>query len=193
MHHAIEKNARRAALREARASMNATDRKVADEGIMLQVINSPEYANAHVVFCYVSFGEEIDTRAIISQAWKDGKTVAAPRCTGKRNMEWHRITSFEELELSRFGVEEPLADSKTLVIPEEMQNAIALVPGLEFDSSGYRLGYGGGFYDTFLQTFLGTPIGLCRDEFFNNEEVIREPHDLPAQLVMTQSRTIYCR
>lgn len=62
------------------------------------------------------------------------------------------------------GIEEPAARGERRVDPACLdERSVALVPGLAFDEMGYRLGYGGGFYDTFLGRFRGVSIGLCRD------------------------------
>ena len=79
-------------------------------------------------------------------------------------MEWHVVTSLDGLVRSRFGVEEPDGDPATLLDSSLMGQALALVPGLAFDRSGHRLGYGGGYYDVFLSSFEGATLGLCRTE-----------------------------
>ena len=73
------------------------------------------------------------------------------------------------------------------------ERMMALVPGLTFDATGYRLGYGGGFYDTFLSVFDGVSVGLCREAQFSEDlraEEVVDSHDLPAQLVVTEERCI---
>ena len=70
---------------------------------------------------------------------------------------------------------------------------IALVPGLTFDGHGFRLGYGGGFYDTFLARFEGVSVGLCRDAQMSRDlcaEGLLDAHDLPVQIVVTNSKVV---
>ena len=115
-----------------------------------------------MVFAYLAFGEEVETRGIIERAWHDGKEVALPRCTGPREMRWFRVADFNDLEKSPIGVEEPRINEQNEVFPRDHARSLAIVPGLTFDNAGYRLGYGGGFYDTFLEKFSGVSVGICR-------------------------------
>ena len=102
-------------------------------------------------------------------------------------MEWYQVDSFDGLETSSMGMDEPVADPEKLV-KEFTERSISLVPGLTFDPHGYRMGYGGGFYDTFLADFPGTSIGLCREPQMSQSVACRESHDLPVALVITDKR-----
>ena len=138
---------------------------------------------------YLSMGAEIDTRGIIERAWQAGKTVALPRCTGPRQMRWFRVESLDNLQKSAFGVEEPPIDDATEQLLTTGERMVAIVPGFTFDDAGYRLGYGGGFYDTFLADFDGPSIGLCRSAMRADDlsalGVIGE-YDLPVTKVVSE-------
>ena len=67
---------------------------------------------------------------------------------------------------------------------------MALVPGLEFDRQGYRLGYGGGFYDTFLSAFPGVSVGLCRSKFLQDDPIDRDVHDLSVGIIVTDAEVV---
>lgn len=119
------------------------------------------------------------------------KVVALPRVVpGTRAMRWFSVDSLEGLERSPFGVEEPPADAAREVFPAVLPLALALVPGLAFDAAGFRLGYGGGFYDTFLADFPGTTVGLCRTCQLSAVPLPRGPYDLPVGLVVTEGGDI---
>lgn len=180
------KNALRAEFKKKRSALTEQERADMDARIAQAVCQLPAYQSADVVFSYLSFGAEVDTRAIIADAWARGKMVALPRCVpGSRVMEWFRVNSFDGLVLSSFGVEEPARDLQALVDPGDCANAVAIVPGFTFDNRGYRLGYGGGFYDVFLSGFPGTSIGLCRAvQRVDRLDALNE-FDLPVDLVVT--------
>ncbi|MDO4291079.1 MAG: 5-formyltetrahydrofolate cyclo-ligase, partial [Eggerthellaceae bacterium] len=103
---------------------------------------------------------------------------------------WHRVTSFDGLVRSSLGVDEPPANPATRIDPTapDPAHAVALVPGLAFDAQGYRIGYGGGYYDAFLATFPGTTVGLCRRAQLAESLCAQgaiEPHDVPVQTVIS--------
>jgi len=165
-----------------------------DEVLVRRVFDLPEFACAQAVFTYLDVGSEVPTRGIVSAAWKASKVVCLPYCVpGTRRMTWHRIESFEGLKQSRMGIWEPVPAAHAQEDPQAWSQAIALVPGLSFDVHGYRLGYGGGFYDAFLSAFAGTSVGLCREaqlvESLAARDVL-EPHDRAVDLVITESRTL---
>lgn len=175
--------ARRAALgNDARASI---DGRIAEGVFALQ-----QYKDASVVFAYASFSDEVDTWRIIDRAWNDGKTVVLPRVVPKtRLMRWFTVSLRDELSRSAWGIEEPVIDASREVDVSAFSKAnaaLALVPALAFDASCFRLGYGGGFYDTFLKDFGGYALGLGRHEFLFDELPGIEAHDLPVDGVVTE-------
>ena len=153
----------RAQFKAVREELSVGERCAIDEAIARKVAALPEVAAADGVFTYLSFGAEVDTRELIQRAWEAGKTVCLPRVVpSTREMRWYAVESFDGLVRSSFGVEEPPDDPSREVRPAVFACPVALVPGLAFDREGFRLGYGGGFYDTFLPAFPGTSIGLIR-------------------------------
>lgn len=177
----------RAHMKAARSRLSEDDRTAASERIAREVISGEAYRRAKTIFSYLSFGTEVDTRGIIRQAWDDGKVVALPRCIGPRALRWYRVDSFEGLEKSRYGIWEPAQDPAAEVGPEAAVSSLAIVPGLAFDGSGMRLGYGGGYYDAFLASFSGAAIGVC----FSGQLIpslsaygLIDPHDQPVSQVI---------
>ena len=154
----------------------------------------PEFAEAEVLLAYLDFGPEVRTRGIIQAAWDAGKVVALPWCVpGTHEMRWYRVTSFDALVRSRLGMEEPVPDAANEQLLGTGERMIALVPGLTFDETGHRLGYGGGFYDTFLATFDGASAGLCREVAWSQDlraEGIIDAHDLPVHIVVSETRVV---
>lgn len=182
-----DKNQLRRHFKAVRAGLLEGERRAIDTAIAGNVAGLPEFAEADGVFTYLSFGAEVDTRVLIECAWTVGKAVALPRVVpGTRQMRWYTVDSLDGLERSSFGVEEPAADPAREVTPRDFRTPLALVPGLAFDRAGYRLGYGGGFYDTFLPAFPGTAVGLCRTAQLA-DRLPHDPHDMPVDLVVTEA------
>lgn len=185
-------DAKRALRREIKAlrdGLGADARQRIDAAIADNVSELAPYALAPVVFTYLSAGSEVDTRGIIRNAWANGKTVAIPRCVpGSRLMEWHVIESFEGLEKGSLGIDEPPANPATLIDPSQQGPlSVALVPALSYDPYGFRLGYGGGYYDTFLPSFPGVSIGLCRNAQLSTAPLPTDLHDAPVSFVVTET------
>lgn len=182
-----DKSQIRAYFKAVREALPAGERCVIDGAIARNVAGLPEFATADGVFTYLSFGAEVDTRELVQRAWEAGKTVCLPRVVpGTREMHWYAAESLDGLVRSSFGVEEPPDDPSREVRPADFAHAVALVPGLAFDRAGFRLGYGGGFYDTFLPSFPGVSIGLCRACQLVDVLPVRDDHDVPVDLTCTE-------
>ena len=118
-----------------------------------------QYKNASVILTYVSKNPEVDTLHLIAQALADHKRVAVPKCVGEHTIDFYFIKSMDDLEVSTFGVQEPIVERCRKI--KDYRNCFCIVPGMSFDTDGYRLGYGKGYYDRFLAGFTGATVGLC--------------------------------
>lgn len=138
-----------------------TDQKTTMDSVILKrALALQEYADADVLYTYVSKEAEADTKALISAALEAGKFVAVPRCEPKTlRMKFLEISSLSDLESGTYGVLEPIPQKCPPV--RDSGKAFCIVPGLCFDFQGYRLGYGKGYYDRFLSEFSGFTVGLC--------------------------------
>lgn len=145
--------------RSGRKLMEKEEKSAKDFAIAERVRKLYQYRYSKVIMVYVSTPIEIDTFKIIANAFKDGKQVAVPRCIPEtRQMEFHFITSINSLTPGTFGVLEP---PEFYPIVTDFSSALMLVPGFLFDSFGYRLGYGKGYYDRYMSRFNGSAVGLC--------------------------------
>lgn len=131
------------------------------------------FCSANVIFCYVSFGSEIGTHSLIDELIENGKTVAVPRCDDlSGNMSAVVIESLSSLEKGSFGIPEP----QGVPLSKGSVDA-AVVPGAAFDKSGFRLGYGKGYYDRFLADISPLTIGVCHRELLT-DELPHAEHDI---------------
>ena len=147
--------------RAARKALSPKEKRLIDAAIAKKLLRSEWYRAAACVFCYVSTPEEIDTFPILRQALADGRTLCVPLCGAKGEMTARRIRSLEELKSGAYGILEPSADAP-VVAPEEV--SLAVVPALACDRRGYRLGYGGGYYDRFLSRTNAVCAALCASQ-----------------------------
>lgn len=149
----------RADCKEKRKTLSETEKARLDRKITNKFLNLFQYRETEVLLCYVSTEIEVDTFGILRRALQDGKTVAVPRCVdGTREMDFYIVTDLKQLEPGAFGVLEPnptVCEKLT-----DLSAGLCVVPALSYDLSGYRLGYGKGYYDRFLSRFAGETVGL---------------------------------
>ena len=141
----------------------------------------PEYRNAERIMAYADYNHEVITRYIIEQAWKDGKEVAVPKVFGK-DMVFYRLTDFSQLESGYFGIPEPNEDGETV----SWEEAMMVMPGVAFDVNCNRVGYGGGFYDRFLEKHPEVCRVAVGFSFQILLEVPTEPTDIRPQVIVTE-------
>lgn len=185
----MSKEALRSTLRARRSALSKEERARADLRIASRLLELPEVVRADCVFTYLSFGSEVDTRFVITWCWEMGKRVCLPRCAAGYTLTWHAVEDLDHLVRSRFGMEEPAAGAPQAQ-PAGSVYSVALVPGLAFDRRGFRLGYGGGYYDRFLPAFSGVSIGLCRSDLLSDELPSLSEYDYPVDLVVTDNEAI---
>ncbi|HHP50967.1 MAG TPA: 5-formyltetrahydrofolate cyclo-ligase [Moorella mulderi] len=149
-----------------------------------------EWQRAQRIMSYVSFGSEVDTHQVIKQALAQGKRVAVPLCIPQvKGLMAVEIEDFPgDLVPGTMGILEPKPDRIYPVDPESLD--LILVPGVAFDRSRHRLGYGAGYYDRFLSG-LRRPkaIGLAFQEQVV-ERIAKEGHDRPVDLIITDEEVI---
>ena len=145
--------------RKKRTEMEAAKKAELDRCIAENVRRLKEYKPANTLLVYMSTSIEVNTVEIIKNAWADGKKVAVPRCIpDSRDMEFHYITTLDCLSPGSFSVLEP---SPELPIVTDFSGCLMIVPGMQFDMRGYRIGYGKGYYDRYMVRFGGISAGIC--------------------------------
>ncbi len=167
-----------------RKTMPLEEKTKADAQIARRFCSLYQYKRAKTLLCYVSTPIEVDTLGIIRQAWQDGKQVAVPRCVDDtRRMEFFLIRSMEDLERRTFGVLEPVPERCRQL--RDFRKSICIVPALAYDQDGFRLGYGGGYYDRFLSSYPGVKVGIVYHSCIRSR-LPRGRFDVPVHLIVTQ-------
>jgi 5-formyltetrahydrofolate cyclo-ligase len=153
---AEQKNRIRKDCRQIRKALGEALRAQASQEICSQIEGWPIFQRAQVILSYMPIKFEVDLRSLL--AGHPGKTWVLPRILPEENhsMRFHPYDP-QHLNLHAFGMAEPDADLP-VVAPEQIE--LALVPGLAFDRNGWRLGYGGGYFDRFLREFGGVSLGV---------------------------------
>ena len=141
-----EKNLIRKQMKQLRADMTRTERFEKSMQIFEQLITVPEFKRADRIYTYVSMDNEIDTIMLIDYSLSLEKRVFVPRVSGK-DMEFYEISDISELNPGYMGIYEPDINGME---PDYSRTGFMCMPGLAFDRSYNRIGYGGGFYDRYL-------------------------------------------
>lgn len=182
---AWQKQALRRDLKQRRAAIPIPEKTAADAQILTGILRSPAYQKAELLLAYASTPQEISTRALIAQAFADGKRVALPYCVpGTQHMEFYEVTNPLTLRRSAFGIDEPVPREETRI--DSTAGAVCVVPALSVDDNGHRLGYGGGFYDRFLAQHPALfTIGLCYERC-RVPELPVDPYDICVLQIITE-------
>ena len=140
-----EKKQMRDAVLARRDAMLPSNRAAASHAIIEKLCALPGYQHAKVILTYMGFGSEIETQPFVERILVDGKMVVLPRVDrASRSLILHAVNSLSELEVSKWGIREPRANTPPVPLSTV---EFALLPGVAFDRTGNRLGYGRGYYD----------------------------------------------
>jgi 5-formyltetrahydrofolate cyclo-ligase len=139
---------------------------------------------------YMAKGKEVSLSKAIGKSFVNGKKVYLPKTWPReRRLTFHRVYSFSDLVPGPFGLLEPNPRNEEADLGSL---EVIFIPGLAFDVKGYRLGYGGGFYDRVLRETSALKVGVCYS-FQLLESLPVEPHDVPVDLILTEDGIIRCQ
>ncbi|MDP1989942.1 MAG: 5-formyltetrahydrofolate cyclo-ligase [Syntrophales bacterium] len=172
-----------------RNSLSTEDITAGSGEIVARLMRIEEIRSASTLMVYLSFGSEVRTDDLIRWCWEEGKHVVVPFChVESRELTACRIDGFDELETGHYGIRAP---KEGLLRPVDVGEIDAiLVPAVAFDRRGYRIGYGGGYYDRFLpRAPQAVKIGVA---FASQiiEEIPVGRHDLPVEVIVTEREVI---
>lgn len=170
--------------RTIRASLSSEHKNNCSVRVAKFLVEWEFYHKANTILCYSAIQNELSCDKIIETAWNDKKKVCLPKVMDQNRIEIYEINVWNDLEKGAYGILEPIPHAKRKVNPLNIQ--LVLVPGIAFDVSGYRLGYGGGYYDRFFATYPDLiKVGLTYERFFVST-VYPEPHDQPVDYLVTE-------
>ncbi len=135
---------------ERRNSLSKDEINFKSEKIERKLFALPEFRRAKTVMFYVSFRSEVKTEKMIRHALNLGKRVVVPVVDGQRIAVYRIKNLKKELAKGSFGLREPKQEFRRRVDQEKID--LVVVPGVVFDGTGGRLGFGRGYYDRFLRS-----------------------------------------
>lgn len=166
-----------------RANLDPEQKEKFDIILQKNFLQSDYYKNAEKILAFASKEIEISTDLILHSALKDGKILALPKCRENNMMDFFIVTHMSQLKKGSYNISEP--DTDKCKILTDYENSVCLVPGLVFDREGYRIGFGKGYYDRFLQSYSGICAGMCYSKLVESE-LPRGYYDKPVNVLFTE-------
>lgn len=172
-----------------RQNLSFEERKAKDEKISEIIINGYFFNSCDTLLAYYPIKNEIDMLPVIEAALKSNIKVALPISYENGIMEFRYITSLENLATGRYNIPEPDKNSELFT---GSTSSLCIVPALSYDPYGFRLGYGGGYYDRFLASFKGKTVGAVYSDFVSHM-LPHDQNDIPVSTLITEGGVINCR
>lgn len=180
------KNELRKKYRRIREAFSPEEKRRRDSLIFENLIHMCEVNQADTVVCFISTLVEVDTHRLIHYCWRHQKNVVVPKCLNDRGkMKFYYLRSWNDVEIGRFSLLEP--NPQKCREFTQWERSVCIVPGFCFDTDGYRLGFGRGFYDRFLSKYSEIKIGIC----YNNCISPKLPHgryDVAVNYLVTEDK-----
>lgn len=163
-------------------------KKKLEQQLLHHLLKTDVWKRAQTIGISIALAYEWDTEPIIRTAWAEGKRVAVPKCyPEERKMSFYKMTSYDALENVFGALQEPNPHQAELI--QKSQIDLLIVPGLYFDMLGYRIGFGGGYYDRYLENFQGSTLSLM-SEALVVPQLPRDDFDIPVHHLITENGLI---
>lgn len=178
----LTKDKLRAEMSKSRDLLATKKRDELNQKIFESLLSRPKFIESKIVAFYLTKGSEVETRQMILKSKEMGKEVLVPSTNNE--IQFHKFSSFDELETGKYGILEPKNKKEASDFPE-----VIIVPGLVFGLCMHRIGYGKGYYDRYLATSAAYRIGVCYD-FQVIEKLPSHADDQRMDEIITDKRVI---
>ena len=187
----MEKKKIREQILDNKEKMDEITLKSYSDSIIDQLYNTDYYKKSKTIMTFISFGAEVDTHEFIKTSIANGKRIVVPITIPEtKQLKLSQVLDFNHLEIGFYNILTPKKEFIRYVDPSEVD--LIIVPGVAFDRDGYRIGYGGGYYDRFLSKLDHvTKISLA----FDMQLIPKVPHesfDIAVNYIITEKELIKC-
>lgn len=169
----------RKVIRGYRRSLNSEDAALKSIAILNKLFETQQYKDAACIYTYIDCRNEVSTMPLVRKALKEGKRVAAPKIEN-HSMEFYYISGYSDLREGAFGIMEPFGCELA-----QETDALMIMPGVAFDKENHRVGFGGGFYDRYLERENTHYKIALAYQFQIFEQIPYEAHDICPDMVLT--------
>jgi len=180
----------RVAARQKREALSEKEVAARSERIKKRVLPDPDFQKAKAIALYASFRNEVNTMNLIKEALISGKKIGLPKTdTRTRSLTFYLIKDLADLSIGVYGIPEPNENCK-LLPPSEID--LVVMPGIAFDETGCRIGFGGGYYDRFLRQVPKSvkKIALAYEFQVLKEKIPDLAKDAKIDKIITEERVI---
>ena len=181
----MDKSSQRKEMTSLLKTMDLEEHRQKSDEIIDFLMDDPVFQAADVIGTTISAFPEVDTRKLLEKCWQAGKKTAVPKCDpDTRAMTFRLVDDPAQLETVYMKLKEPIIELTEEVHPEQID--LLIVPGVVFSTDGFRIGFGGGYYDRYLTRYKGPTRSLA---FASQlvDAVPVEAHDLPVERICTEN------
>jgi 5-formyltetrahydrofolate cyclo-ligase len=137
-----------------RESLTPEEVRRESQAVCERLVCHPAFDGGETILFYFPFRKEVDVRPAMEEAWSAGKRVVLPKADPEtKSLAFYQLKRGEPLVSGSYGIPEPPGEESARIPPDAID--LVVVPGVAFDEQGYRLGYGGGYYDRFFSRHPG--------------------------------------
>ncbi len=184
----VDKNALRKNMLVKLKHLHTDEKMQIEKKLHQRFFASTQWKQAEWIGLTYAQSFEWNTQVIMEAAWRMNKKVALPKCNPVHHqLDFYHIQHESELEKGYSNIMEPKPHETAKINKQKMD--LIIVPGVVFDRNGYRIGFGGGYYDRFLIDYMGITIALASD-FQVYQTIPRDEFDIPVQYVCTETALI---
>ena len=165
-------------------SFDSSKKEEIEHSFLKTLFSSSLWKESQCIGVTLSNSLEWQTRGIIQKAWQEKKQVCVPKTIPSlKQMAFYELTGYAQIEPGHFGMDEPVPSKTQKITKEEID--LLFVPGLMYNQKGYRVGFGGGYYDRFLMDFPGETIAMLHTKQLDASLPV-ENHDIPVSYLLTE-------
>lgn len=187
----MDKAALRKAVTEKLKRLTEDEKHEIEKKMTDVLVRSEVWKEAKMIGITLANGFEWDTQAIIETGWRQGKSICVPKCDPKMmRLNFYRFTDYDQLEVVYYNLREPKPQASERV--EIGQMDLLIVPGIVFDREGFRIGFGGGYYDRFLEGQTIQTVSLAHSMQIV-DKVPTEPFDVPVDRLVSEKGMVVCK
>lgn len=172
---------------EARTALTGEEIAAKSEAILQKALKTPEYMEADNILLYADYNHEVMTRGIFEDAIMRKKRVYFPKADKLTNaMHFYQTISVKQLEKGFMGIPEPKENMQLCYKFNPNEDTLVILPGVAFDTRGFRLGYGKGYYDKFLSNWRQLSTMALAFSCQIVDELPNEEHDIKMDKIVTE-------